>query len=61
MRAWLGAVLLGLVLAGPAWAAGGPLSVTAPTEQLEAKVRVIVARAGERLAAWLGAHPPTSR
>lgn len=58
MRAWLGAVLLGLVLAGPAWAAGGPLSVTAPTEQLEAKVRVIVARAGERLAAWLGAHPP---
>lgn len=50
-------VALLLALAGLAGAQTPPLTVQAPTAELQDKVRAIVARAGPRLAAWLGGQP----
>ncbi len=60
MRAGLLALLL-ILAAMPAWAAAPEVTILAPSPELAAHVREIVAKAAPRLQAWTGAAPERLR
>jgi hypothetical protein len=62
VRRWLPTLLLLLAMAFPALASGPPrLSIQAPSPQLAAHIRQVVAHTAVRLEAWTGASPQSLR